>query len=117
MLQQCRRKPLCCACALQPSWVHNELKQCHMGMRHRVQTLLADVPSCKHGCRCSGRAAEMQPFGTVYDPAWDLRAYSGWSPSMGAIIVAFRWAALTIAVVACLLDLQACRQSGIACAL
>ena len=43
-------------------------------------------------CRCSGRAAEMQPFGTVYDPNWDLRAYSGWSPSMSAIIVAFRCA-------------------------
>ena len=24
----------------------------------------------------------MQPFGTIYDPTWDLRAYTGWSPSM-----------------------------------
>ena len=32
----------------------------------------------------------MQPAGTVYDPTWDLRAYSGWSPSLGAIVVAFR---------------------------
>ena len=32
----------------------------------------------------------MNPFGTVYDPAWDLRAYSGWSPSMQGIIIAFR---------------------------
>ena len=47
-------------------------------------------------CRCKGRAGDMQPFGTVYDPTWDLRAYSGWSPSLQAIVVAFRYSLATV---------------------
>lgn len=43
---------------------------------------------CQH--RCNGRAREFETFSTIEDVAWDLKAYTGWSPSLQGVVVAFR---------------------------
>ncbi|KAK9808570.1 hypothetical protein WJX73_010249 [Symbiochloris irregularis] len=40
--------------------------------------------------RCNERAAAFSTFSTIEDAAWDLKAYTGWSPSLPGIVVAFR---------------------------
>ena len=40
--------------------------------------------------RCNQRAREFETFSTIDDIAWDLKAYTGWSPSLPGIVVAFR---------------------------
>ena len=49
---------------------------------------LLTFPWC--ACRCTGRASQFETFSTIDDEAWDLKAYTGWSPSLPGIVVAFR---------------------------
>ena len=41
-------------------------------------------------CRCHGNIAGMEVGRTIYDEGWDLFGYTGYSPQMNAIIVAFK---------------------------
>lgn len=41
-------------------------------------------------CRCHGAVAAMEIGRTIYDEGWDLFGYTGYSPVMNAIIVAFK---------------------------
>ncbi len=48
----------------------------------------AGAPACP--CRCDEAASGFQLFALVDDAPWDLRAFVGYAPVLGAKIVAFR---------------------------
>jgi hypothetical protein len=41
-------------------------------------------------CRCNGAGAGFQLYSLINDVGWDLRAFVGYAPVLGAKVVAFR---------------------------
>lgn len=62
---------------------------CLMLTRSWLQ-LQGQSPSNDSRCRCRGPVASMKVGRVIYDQGWDLFGYTGYSPVMNAIIVAFR---------------------------